>query len=558
MRRAAVFLLLILSIQLVFGQHPNLNRPQTYGNDLLSSAHHQYNRSNYDSSNALFLKALESQEFQALDFLCFANGLMHRSKSSLAREFFQEYLRLSGNEYGPIADMVSAIYRKDTMRVPLSRVLSSTENWYGLIHHKASIYGSKQGHILGLDFACGSTGDERLMLAAGPSLKHYGISFFNDGFSAVIAMGVSGDNSQLYVIHRSSEGWSDPKVIKFKKTEASYITPYFDEENSILYFASNASGGHGGYDLYLSYLVKGKFQEAINLGSNLNTAKDEISPNIRGEWLRFSSNGYPTKGGFDLYRYKVIDDFNYVLFNERRLNTAEDELAIAVLQNDSYLVNRYSDGLSYVVELSTPQPLTNYSGLVLDERKRPLSAAIALIGDHTQGQYVKVRNGNISFQLPKTNEAAYITVMAEGFEDQKLSLEAGVSFVVNMKALKSLEIVKVIDQRSPRDSLETIYSLEQDESDSVAHRKPSLKEGVLAPEQGQFYVIVGSARNYEDAYRSWSRWNKELDQLHIYQFNAQLFRIGFEAGSNELEALNHLRNTLKVQSDAWIIRPGTL
>jgi hypothetical protein len=78
----------------------------------------------------------------------------------------------------------------------------------------------------------------------------------------------------------------------------------------ILYFASNRTGGRGGMDLW--YVERplsatgNVFASPINLGPNINTMGDEMTPYFSaGEGtLYFSSNGQTSIGGFDIFTSK--------------------------------------------------------------------------------------------------------------------------------------------------------------------------------------------------------------------------------------------------------------
>lgn len=75
----------------------------------------------------------------------------------------------------------------------------------------------------------------------------------------------------------------------------------------IMVFASNRTGGLGGYDLYYSLFRKGKWSSPVNMGPGINTQYDEYRPVIgyhpdfKNYFLMFSSNRPQGKGGFDLY-----------------------------------------------------------------------------------------------------------------------------------------------------------------------------------------------------------------------------------------------------------------
>ncbi|MBW8323551.1 MAG: hypothetical protein K0M50_02175 [Prolixibacteraceae bacterium] len=76
---------------------------------------------------------------------------------------------------------------------------------------------------------------------------------------------------------------------------------------NIMVFTSDREGGYGGFDLYFSQYLNGKWSQPQNLGDKINSEYDEYRPIIVpfGEFddtmLIFSSNKPGGKGGFDLY-----------------------------------------------------------------------------------------------------------------------------------------------------------------------------------------------------------------------------------------------------------------
>lgn len=85
--------------------------------------------------------------------------------------------------------------------------------------------------------------------------------------------------------------------------------PFISADGSELYFASDRPGGYGGTDIYISKLLRsGAWGEPRNLGSDINTSDDEKSPILspNGEMLYFASNGLGGVGGFDIYISKLV------------------------------------------------------------------------------------------------------------------------------------------------------------------------------------------------------------------------------------------------------------
>ena len=71
-----------------------------------------------------------------------------------------------------------------------------------------------------------------------------------------------------------------------------------------LIFASNRKGGFGGYDLYYSLWKDGIWTPAINMGPEVNSAFDELSPYFAhsGRTLFYSSNREGSIGGYDVFQ----------------------------------------------------------------------------------------------------------------------------------------------------------------------------------------------------------------------------------------------------------------
>jgi outer membrane protein OmpA-like peptidoglycan-associated protein len=99
--------------------------------------------------------------------------------------------------------------------------------------------------------------------------------------------------------------WTKPKPIKIVNTSYHETSAALNSNGDTLYFCSDRKKGLGEHDIYMSVRnKKGKWQRPQNLGSPINTAKNEISVSIdsAGKYLYFSSQGHQTMGGFDIFR----------------------------------------------------------------------------------------------------------------------------------------------------------------------------------------------------------------------------------------------------------------
>ncbi|AFC25623.1 PD40 domain-containing protein [Saprospira grandis] len=119
----------------------------------------------------------------------------------------------------------------------------------------------------------------------------------------------------IYIMSQNEDGsWANPQALAdyINAPESNTTHPFVitKEDKEILYFASDREGGKGGLDLwYASRDLKdkeAKFSLPKNLGPNINTAGDEITPfyHFPSQTLYFSTNGRISAGGFDIFKSK--------------------------------------------------------------------------------------------------------------------------------------------------------------------------------------------------------------------------------------------------------------
>ena len=116
-------------------------------------------------------------------------------------------------------------------------------------------------------------------------------------------------NCKIYASQIKNGVWENPYEIDelnmegFTSTQPSVV---FIDDVETLFFSSNRPGGKGRMDIWFSSKRNGKFSEPANLGDNINTIEDEITPfyNIKDTSLYFSSNWHYGLGGFDIFKAK--------------------------------------------------------------------------------------------------------------------------------------------------------------------------------------------------------------------------------------------------------------
>lgn len=131
----------------------------------------------------------------------------------------------------------------------------------------------------------------------------------SDGLTLFIYKSAGGN--ELYECRLSGNEYKDPQKLSKKindglKTSSASLT--FDKRT--LYFSSIRDEGYGGSDIYYTKKdEKDRWDDARNIGAAINTPYDEegIFVTDDGKTLYFSSNGHSTMGGFDIFKSEFVD-----------------------------------------------------------------------------------------------------------------------------------------------------------------------------------------------------------------------------------------------------------
>ena len=228
----------------------------------------------------------------------------------------------------------------------------------------------------------------------GQNVKLAGLS--PDGTLVFLNIG-EGLNQDLYTATLRGTTISD-----VKKMNKNINTPYYEGAASIsadgtkLYFVSDRPGGLGGHDIYMSKLNrKGEWDEAVNLGEQINTKYDEDAPFIHydGQRLFFSSGGYNTMGGRDIYRTTKTRDGWSQPENLGFCNTPRDDINFVLGASGEYGYfstsknNPYNKQTIMSVGYHDPIPLTLVKGVVkAGNPAKPVKIDIKVYDKNTQEQ----------------------------------------------------------------------------------------------------------------------------------------------------------------------------
>lgn len=266
------------------------------------------------------------------------------------------------------------------------------------------------------------------------------------GKPALIAGNAAGKNGKLqtgvYYSLWDGNNWSVPEELKIKNAHIdSWDADYFlTGDGRILFFSAMRYDTEGGKDLYVCRNDgKGRFSEPQNLGSQLNTALDEICPFFAPDEhaLYYGTAGLTGFGKTDIYRTTPLDS-TFTRWTEPEniggdINTPGDEKYFNFTANCryAYFARDTGDQVYRIVKIERPHfmepsPLVTLRGSVLDDKsKSPVNSRLMfeLIPDQIEYGITVSNgaNGEYEILLPSGNHYR-IKSEAEGYDSTEVSV----------------------------------------------------------------------------------------------------------------------------------------
>ena len=255
--------------------------------------------------------------------------------------------------------------------------------------------------------------------------------------------------------------WTDPVNLGPNvNTENWESQPAVSSDGRQLFFVSNRAGGYGKKDIWVSYKnAKGIWTKAKNLGKDINTAKDDISPFLHwdNQTLYFSSKGYVGMGGFDIFLSRLDETGNWGAVKNigYPINSPSDENSLIVAKDGrtAYFASTYfqegrSDLDLYTFDLpqdSRAREVAYVQGVITDAKtKRPIKAEIELVDLQSGRSYKSSQSdvdGNYMLCLPSDAEYA-LTVTKKNylFYSENVQMEREGSILIRNFKLQPLEV----------------------------------------------------------------------------------------------------------------------
>lgn len=240
--------------------------------------------------------------------------------------------------------------------------------------------------------------------------------------------------------------WKEVTEIQITTPEYSVETPFLNKTGDKIYFSSNMPGGFGGYDIYEADVVDdGSLKNIKNLGATVNTSSDEkynfVSPN--NKYIYFSSKGHDGYGGYDVFRASNTNEgYTNTANIGSGLNTVKDEVAYMLVNpKQGYIsVNKEDDKQNFdVYRFEMEQKEHELSLLVVEDTSNiKLQNANVSIADEFGNKIMETKtndNGEVKLNIEPLTQYS-ITIDKEGYDSKNILIKTSSDSYVGSETIK--------------------------------------------------------------------------------------------------------------------------
>jgi outer membrane protein OmpA-like peptidoglycan-associated protein len=140
----------------------------------------------------------------------------------------------------------------------------------------------------------------------------------------------TGNKLGIYSAELADGRWTNIKPFPYNDPKYSFCTPALAPDGERIYFSSDMPGGSGGMDLYYCDRRNNGWDRPVNMGTVINTSKNESFP-FAGRYgkLFFASDGHPGYGGKDLfYTQEINGEWIVPVHLDSAINSPADDFGL--------------------------------------------------------------------------------------------------------------------------------------------------------------------------------------------------------------------------------------
>lgn len=257
--------------------------------------------------------------------------------------------------------------------------------------------------------------------------------------------------------------WTNVEDLNFNSNSYSTGHPALNNDDTKLYFTSDMSGGFGGSDIYyVDINTDGSLGKPQNLGSVVNTDKNEMFPFVNSEnALFFSSDGHAGLGLLDVFG--TVSDANNNIISVLNLgvpvNSSKDDFSFFMNEDglSGFFASNRDGGVgSDDIYAYDRIPLLKIEGTITDATTNaPIPNAMVALLDNNDNKIADLQtdeNGYFEINIDRDTDYKLNTTKDNYIDDSRIVTTKGIEksvthinadFVLNPVAKKELPITEL-------------------------------------------------------------------------------------------------------------------
>jgi OmpA-OmpF porin, OOP family len=243
--------------------------------------------------------------------------------------------------------------------------------------------------------------------------------------------------SSIYYATKKGNAWVRPSLVTTLNQQGhNSQQPFCSADGKYLFFASDRRGGIGKMDIWYAPIQgNGKTGVPVNAGLVVNTTGNELAPfyQASSSTLIFASDRTPGMGGYDLFQSTGSENNWQAAENMGSpVNSSRDDIYFFAAENEDILGNAFissdrgSECCLGIYNISKSEKKKILTGVIRDcENNQPIAGAEIILQD-TAGTVLHGttnEEGQYSFNLPLRTGQGQVSVIKEGYNQQVIPVK---------------------------------------------------------------------------------------------------------------------------------------
>jgi tetratricopeptide (TPR) repeat protein len=306
--------------------------------------------------------------------------------------------------------------------------------------------------------------------------------------------------------------------------------PFLTDDGQTMYFASNMIGGYGGFDLYVTHYVEGEWTIPENLGSEINSAGNEICPSIDENNLYFSSDYHYGIGGFDVfYCENSFGEWSFPQNMGKVINSSSDDYFFAVnpMNGKMYFSsNRIGGKGKDDIYIAVPKKRAQFAKNVVPQKSKNNMPNVAVLTSNIETNPVEISTPE--YEIVETKilipESAEVTVATN--EIDEIEMDGNMPAAVSLKDMEVKKETKPEASHVKTVSMKMVKNASSDNSFDMGLARKVSHGSVLNAVGNVYFIQLASLSKTAGNFSRFKSFVQYGNLYKVYKTNTIKIRLG--------------------------------